>query len=144
MGTQASIANAFPITITFNEHYPRLLPGMSAEVILPLSNIGELSTSRSPESGTHTPTAYQVPIVGLATDKNGQYVLIVVTQGEEYITQKQYINILQTLPSHVIATFDSWQESPQTDFEIIAAGVEFVTDAQHVTPLTKIQQIYNQ
>jgi hypothetical protein len=38
----------------------------------------------------------------------------------------------------------NWQGGSQTDFEVIAAGVEFVTDAQRVIPLNKIQQIYNQ
>lgn len=140
LGTQASIANAFPMTITFNESDKRLLPGMSAEIILPLRERQNAFTQQTPNGSI----IYEIPVAALATDAKGQYVQIINAQSGGYITQKEYIEIVQTLSQGVMARFKTYDTSTHDDIEVITAGLEFVTDKQVVTPLRTMPQIYNQ
>jgi RND family efflux transporter MFP subunit len=156
IGTKASVANAFPITVSLNQSHQRLLPGMSAELILPLLNLAinkplDIFTPAS----SPVETLYQIPISAIATNSQGQYVVIVVNQDNQYKAQIAPITIVQTLPKEVIAIFDTPSKLPNINkqnstseanktFVVITAGVEFIDDGQVVMPLTKSQQIYNQ
>jgi RND family efflux transporter MFP subunit len=149
VGTQASIANAFPITMTFNTRYPRVLPGMSAEIILPLSRFSEMysqanTNQESANSASQTTLVYRIPVSALATDAQGQYVQIITIQNQQYITQKEYIYIIQTLAQDLMASFKTFKPTSQEELEVVTAGVEFIQDKQHVMPLNRTQQIYNQ
>jgi RND family efflux transporter MFP subunit len=149
VGTQASIANAFPITMTFNTPYPRVLPGMSAEIILPLSRFSEIysqvnTNQESVNSASQTAFVYRIPVSALATDAQGQYVQIITMQNQQYITQKEYVYIIQTLAQDLMASFKTFKPTSQEELELVTAGVEFIQDKQHVMPLNRTQQIYNQ
>ena len=138
LGTQASIANAFPITITFNQGYSNLRPGMSAEIILPIKedpsqSLEVLSTSAAP--------LYAIPLSAIATDAKGQYVQIIKQTGQDYIASKVHFKVVQTLPESILARLDI---DHNTQHQVITAGLEFLQDGQKVKPLSSSQQIYNQ
>lgn len=140
IGTQASVANAFPITITFDEAYSQLLPGMSAEIMLPLkdSNINsEVSTSQQ---------LYKIPLNAFATDAEGQYIQIIEKQDKGYIVRKHYIKIEQTISNAVLTSLSDLPPNAQINdkVEVVTAGLTFIKDKQNVMPLNKTQQIYNQ
>lgn len=140
LGTQASVANAFPITITFDEAYSQLLPGMSAEIMLPLkdSNINsEVSTSQQ---------LYKIPLNAFATDAEGQYIQIVEKQNKGYFVRKHYIKIEQTISNAVLASLSDLPATAKINdkVEVVTAGLTFIKDKQNVMPLNKTQQIYNQ
>lgn len=140
IGTQASVANAFPITITFDEAYSQLLPGMSAEIMLPLkdSNINsEVSTSQQ---------LYKIPLNAFATDAEGQYIQIVEKQNKGYFVRKHYIKIEQTISNAVLTSLSDLPATAKINdkVEVVTAGLTFIKDKQNVMPLNKTQQIYNQ
>lgn len=140
IGTQASVANAFPITITFDEAYSQLLPGMSAEIILPLKDAsinGEISPAKQ---------LYKIPLSAFATDANGQYIQIIERQNKHFITRKHYIEIEQTISNAVLTELNNLPAAAKMDnsIEVVTAGLTFIKDQQNVMPLNKTQQIYNQ
>lgn len=138
IGQQASVANAFPITVTFNQAYPQLLPGMSAEIILPLKGLSQSDVSEELSA------LYQIPLTAIATDEKGQYVLSVINHDGQYKSQKEYITIVQSLAKAVIVRFNNKPSQMNTEIEVISAGVAFIQDQQLVTPLSRSQLIYNQ
>ncbi len=142
VGTQASVANAFPITITFNQSYSRLLPGMSAEILLP---IREFSAPSVLQASANNKSIFDIPLSAVASDEQGQYVQVIDTHDNNYLVRKLYIEIAQTLPQSILARLSN-ENSNETDneIEVVTAGVAFITNNQRVMPLNKIQQIYNQ
>ena len=140
IGAQASVANAFPITITFSEAYSQLLPGMSAEIILPLKDTSintEISASR---------LLYKIPLGAFATDAQGQYIQVIEKHNMGFVTRKHYIKIEQTISKAVLAELNNLPPTAKTDnnIEVVTAGLTFIKDQQNVMPLNKTQQIYNQ
>ena len=138
IGSQASVANAFPITITFINRHHELKPGMSAEIILPIkvnANDALLIT------GTGSTALYQIPLSAMATDEKGQYVQIVKENNGKYIVEKLHFEIAQTLPNALLAKLNLANNHVH---EVVVAGTEFLHHKQAVMPLSKSPQIYNQ
>lgn len=79
IGAQASIANAFPITITFNDNHAGFYPGMSAEIILSISSLFDGNEY------------FEVPFSAFTTDKLGPYLYFIGTQ-QPNSTNSQNIN----------------------------------------------------
>jgi RND family efflux transporter MFP subunit len=140
IGAQASVANAFPITITFDEAYSQLLPGMSAEIMLPLKD-----TRIDDEISSSIPL-YKIPLNAFATDAEGQYIQIIAKRDERYIARKHYIKIEQTISNAILTELNDLPPAVKIDnrIEVVTAGLTFIKDQQNVMPLNKTQQIYNQ
>jgi RND family efflux transporter MFP subunit len=81
IGAQASIANAFPITITLNDNHIGFYPGMSAEIILSVSSL--FTSDRY----------FEVPFSAFTTDKSGPYLYFVEMQGALQTDNKTQENI---------------------------------------------------
>ena len=79
IGAQASIANAFPITITFNDNHAGFYPGMSAEIILSISSLFDGNEY------------FEVPFSAFTTDKLGPYLYFIGAQ-QPNSTNSQNIN----------------------------------------------------
>lgn len=138
IGTQASIANAFPITITFTQNYPSLRPGMSAEILLPIKEDSSQNLKVDANNGS---PLYEIPLSAIATDAKGQYVHIIRQIQNDFVASQVHFDIVQTLPKSVLARLPIAHDK---SFQVVTAGVEFLNDGQLVMPLNKSQQIYNQ
>lgn len=138
IGTQASIGNAFPITITFLSTHNELMPGMSAEVILPIK---EKNSAKLLIDQQNSSPLYAIPLTAMATDAKGQYVQIVIEKDQRFFTRQVHFDIVQTLPNALLARLDI---DPNISVQVLTAGADFVQDNQEVQPLNLSQQIYNQ
>jgi RND family efflux transporter MFP subunit len=167
IGAQASIANAFPITITLNGNHTGFYPGMSAEIILSVSS---LFTSDQ---------YFEVPFSAFTTDKSGPYLYFVATQTTDNqthelankatpisaksinkdtpihvkstnrevsaIAKKHYIEIVELKPETAIIRFKQQPDSALlTESRIVKTGLDFLRPDQAISVVETSTRIYNQ
>ncbi|WP_412971377.1 efflux RND transporter periplasmic adaptor subunit [Glaciecola sp. MF2-115] len=135
IGAQASIANAFPITITFNEHFSGFYPGMSAEIILMVSSLfdGE--------------EYFEIPFSAFTTDNSGPYLYFVAQQENKQnaIAKKYYIDIVELKPESAIIRFKQEPSSLTTKpSRIVKTGLDFIRPDQAISVVETTTIIYNQ
>jgi RND family efflux transporter MFP subunit len=171
IGAQASIANAFPITITLNDNHIGFYPGMSAEIILSVSSL--FTNDRY----------FEVPFSAFTTDKSGPYLYFVEIQGAlptdnktqeniankdtpispksinkdtpvqtksaslevTAIAKKHYIEILELKPETVIIRFKQQPDSALlAESRIVKTGLDFLRPDQAISVVETSIRIYNQ
>jgi RND family efflux transporter MFP subunit len=167
IGAQASIANAFPITITFNENHTGFYPGMSAEVILSVSSL--FSSDQY----------FEVPFSAFTTDKSGPYLYFVAIQPTPQtdkkiankdtpispnrinkdtplqatsaslevtaIAKKYYIEIVELKPQTAIIRFIQRPDSALlAESRIVKTGLDFLRPDQVISVVETSTRIYNQ
>jgi hypothetical protein len=151
IGAQASIANAFPITITLNDNHTGFYPGMSAEIILSVSSLFA------------TDEYYEVPFSAFTTSKSGPYLYFVAIQSPQLadkdtsiyakgvnnqlntITKKYYIEIVELKPETAIIRFKQQPDiALLTELRIVKTGLDFLRPEQAISVVETSTQIYNQ
>ncbi len=166
IGAQASIANAFPITITFNDNHSSFYPGMSAEIIL---SIKRLFSSDD---------YFEVPFSAFTTDKLGPYLYFVATphassknspstveetlnketvnkdtpiyskstnQEQHTIAEKHYIEIVELKPETAIIKFKKKPDiNSLFEARIVKTGLDFIRPNQTISVVETSTKIYNQ
>lgn len=145
IGAQASIANAFPITITFNEHYDGFYPGMSAEIILTVSSLFDAEEY------------FEIPFSAFTTDNNGPYLYFVEIQSDEQkrseayvneehaLAKKLYIDIVELKPDSAIIRLKQLPSSfNQGSSRIVKTGLDFLRPDQAISVVETTTKIYNQ
>jgi RND family efflux transporter MFP subunit len=170
IGAQASIANAFPITITLNDNHTGFYPGMSAEIILSVSSLFT------------TDEYYEVPFSAFTTDKSGPYLYFVAIQPTKLtntdtpvytksvnnelnaitnkdtpvytksvnnelnaIAKKYYIEIVELKPQTAIIKFKQQPDiALLTELRIVKTGLDFLRPEQAISAVETSTQIYNQ
>ncbi|MFQ3249020.1 MAG: RND family efflux transporter MFP subunit [Glaciecola sp.] len=135
IGAQASIANAFPITITFNEHFNGFYPGMAAEIILTVTSLfdGE--------------EYFEIPFSAFTTDSSGPYLYFVAQQENNHyaIAKKHYIDIVELKPDSAIIRFKQEPSSLTTKpSRIVKTGLDFIRPEQAISVVETTTIIYNQ
>ncbi len=165
IGAQASIANAFPITITFNDNHTGFYPGMSAEIILSISGLFA------------SDEYFEVPFSAFTTDKLGPYLYFIAAQQtsstssqsanedttnketnkdtpisnkstnqeQNAIAKKHYIEIVELKPETAIIKFKQQPNIKQfTEVRIVKTGLDFIRPNQAISVVENSTQIYNQ
>jgi RND family efflux transporter MFP subunit len=162
IGAQASIANAFPITITLNDNHIGFYPGMSAEIIMSVSNLY-----------TNDPY-FEVPFSAFTTDKSGPYLYFVALQTDNIankdtpispksvnkdtpiqtestrleviaIAKKHYIEIIELKPETAIIRFKQQPDSALlAESRIVKTGLDFLRPDQVISVVETSTRIYNQ
>jgi RND family efflux transporter MFP subunit len=160
IGAQASIANAFPITITLNDSHTGFYPGMSAEIILSVSSFF---------TSDHY---FEVPFSAFTTDKTGAYLYFVAIQGAPQINnktpeniankdtpfqtkstnleitaiaKKHYIEIVELKPETAIIRFIQQPDSALlAESRIVKTGLDFLRPEQVISVVETSTRIYNQ
>lgn len=161
IGAQASIANAFPITITFNDNHTGFYPGMSAEIILSISGLFD------------SDEYFEVPFSAFTTDKVGPYLYFVASQQtsstssqndnakaankdtpisnkstnrkQNTIAEKHYIEVVELKPETAIIKFKQQPNINQfSEARIVKTGVDFIRPNQAISVVETSTQIYNQ
>jgi RND family efflux transporter MFP subunit len=146
IGARASVANAFPITITLNDNYPGLFPGMSAEVIMQIQSEFDVSD------------LYEVPFSAFTTDKDQPYIYLIKqdtsvegekTDGQERAHYKvKRINIdIKELKADTAIIKLLGEDTLVTDEKtqrIVRTGINFLRDGQAVSIVENDTRIYNQ
>jgi RND family efflux transporter MFP subunit len=167
IGAQASIANAFPVTITLNNNHTGFYPGMSAEIILSVSSL-------------YTSDHYfEVPFSAFATDKSGPYLYFVDIQSAlqtdkniankdtpvsakstnintptktkntivelTAIAKKHYIEIVELKPETAIIRFKIQPDNALlAGSRIVKTGLDFLRPDQVISVVETSTRIYNQ
>jgi RND family efflux transporter MFP subunit len=167
IGAQASIANAFPVTITLNNNHTGFYPGMSAEIILLVSSL-------------YTSDHYfEVPFSAFATDKSGPYLYFVDIQSAlqtdkniankdtpvsakstnintptktkntivelTAIAKKHYIEIVELKPETAIIRFKIQPDNALlAGSRIVKTGLDFLRPDQVISVVETSTRIYNQ
>jgi RND family efflux transporter MFP subunit len=146
IGARASVANAFPITITLNDNYPGLFPGMSAEVIMQIQSEFDVSD------------LYEVPFSAFTTDKDQPYIYLIKqdtsvegekTDGQErahYKVKRINIDIKELKADTAIIKLlgeDTLIADEKTQ-RIVRTGINFLRDGQAVSIVENDTRIYNQ
>lgn len=133
IGAQASIANAFPITITFNDNHTGFYPGMSAEIILSISGLFD------------SDEYFEVPFSAFTTDKSGPYLYFVTTQELHAIAEKHYIDIVELKLETAIIKFKQQPDiNMLSEARIVKTGLDFIRPNQAISIVETSTQIYNQ
>ena len=161
IGAQASIANAFPITITFNDNHSSFYPGMSAEIILSIKSLFS------------SDEYFEVPFSAFTTDKLGPYLYFVATphassknspslveetankdtpiystntnQEQNTIAEKHYIEIVELKPETAIIKFTNKPDiNPLFEARIVKTGLDFIRPNQAISVVETSTKIYNQ
>jgi RND family efflux transporter MFP subunit len=160
IGAQASIANAFPITITFNDNHTGFYPGMSAEIILSISGLFD------------SDEYFEVPFSAFTTDKSGPYLYFIATsservvsednankdtnkdtpiykeratQEEHAIAEKHYIDIVELKLETAIIKFKQQPDiNMLSEARIVKTGLDFIRPNQAISVVETSTQIYNQ
>lgn len=135
IGAQASVANAFPITITFNDPHDGFYPGMSAEIIL------SVSTQFASDE------YFEIPFSAFTNDQTGPYLYLIEQSKKDtpFIVKKRYIDIVELKSETVIITFK--QSTVLDDYSsarIVKTGLDFLRPEQSVSVVESSTQIYNQ
>ncbi|MBF7072055.1 efflux RND transporter periplasmic adaptor subunit [Glaciecola sp. MH2013] len=140
IGARATVANAFPITITLNDNYDGLYPGMSAEVILQVKSDFDIDG------------LYEVPFSAFTTDKNSPYIYVVESTpaaendssaDQEHRVRRVDIEILELkADSAIVKLLD--EHSPESNNIIVRTGLNFLRNGQAVSIVETETRIYNQ
>jgi len=161
IGAQASIANAFPVTITLNDNQTGFYPGMSAEIILSVSN---------PFASDEY---FEVPFSAFTTDKSGAYLYFVENQQSilesankdtpisinkdtpisikrtnlevNAVAKKYYIEIVELKAETAIIKFKQQPDAALlAESRIVKTGLDFLRPEQAISVVETATQIYNQ
>ncbi len=157
IGSLASTGNAFPITITLDAINNKLLPGMSAELIIPVKENGAFSfdwtasvssaSSSEPQSDNQSDKQrFQIPLSALGSDGKGQYVFLLETKNNKEYAEKAYVDIVQAMPKSLLVrmVYDRSMAEDKTAGRVITAGVEFLESGQEVKSIGQGHTIHNQ
>jgi len=129
IGAQASLANAFPVTVTLKEFHPDFHPGMSAELVIQIA------------SQTSNETTFIIPVNAYATDNQGNYVYVI---NQQNTLDRVSINILETYRKEVLIRATSDTLTMTKGANIVRTGLSFLRPNQPVTIVDSSVSIYNE
>jgi RND family efflux transporter MFP subunit len=134
IGSQASVANAFPITVTFDDNHQGFYPGMSAELIVQV------------KSEYDNEALFDIPLSAFTTDGKDAFIyLIQASQNkpEELSVHKTRIDIMELKSDSVIIRIQG-QPPLQSEQRIVRTGLDFLRDKQRISVVETETRIYNQ
>lgn len=139
IGAQASIANAFPITITFADNHAEFYPGMSAEIILSVNSV------------FNSDAYFVIPFSAFTTDKTGPFVYLIeetpnisAREGRA-VAKKHYVDIVELKEASAIIKFVQLPLfSSDGPVRIVRTGLDFLRPNQAISIVETSTQIYNQ
>lgn len=168
IGAQASIANAFPITITFNDNHAGFYPGMSAEIILSISSLFDgneffevpfsafttdklgpylyfIGTQQANSTGSQNIDKENINIINKAINKDTPISSNSAHQEQNGIAEKHYIEIVELKPETAIIKFKQQPNiNPLSEARIVKTGLDFIRPNQAISVVETSTQIYNQ
>jgi hypothetical protein len=134
VGAQASVANAFPITVTFDENHQDFYPGMSAELILQV------------KSDYDNEALFDIPLSAFSTDGKESFIYLIkptVNQVNDLRVQKTFIDIMELKSDSAVIRIQD-QPPLQAEQRIVRTGLDFLRDKQRVSVVETETRIYNQ
>ncbi|MDT0627576.1 efflux RND transporter periplasmic adaptor subunit [Alteromonas sp. W364] len=134
IGAQASVANAFPITVTFDENHQGFYPGMSAELILQV------------KSDYDNEALFDIPLSAFSTDGKESFIYLIEpteNQANDLKVHKTLIDIMELKSDSAVIRIQD-QASLRAEQRIVRTGLDFLRDKQRVSVVETETRIYNQ